>query len=47
MLSPINPATRAVEAKHLFESEQHLDDCVGVDVWSATFDVLGFGVRLV
>jgi len=24
------------QAKHLFESKQHLDDRVGVDAWSAT-----------
>src|SRR5471032_2875119 len=29
------------QAKHLLESEQHLDDRVGVDAWSATLDGLG------
>src|SRR5471030_1457059 len=34
------------QAKHLLESEQHLDDRVGVDAWPATFGSPGFSVPL-
>lgn len=34
------------QAKHLFESEQHLDDRVGVDTWPAALGDAGTGVLL-
>jgi hypothetical protein len=34
------------QAKHLFESEQHLDDRVGVHAWTATLGGTGFGAPL-